>query len=77
MLKLINIKSPTFYSSKLIRKCTYWKTNIQKQPHSGVLYKVFVRFSQNSLENNCAEVLSCRPETFKFIKKDFDSGVFL
>ena len=26
----------------------------------GVLYKMFLKFSQNSLEKNCTKVLSCR-----------------
>ena len=70
MLKYIRYKTVNNNSSKLIRKRTSWKTNIQKQPPSCVLYnKVFLTFSQNSLENNCFGALSCRPETFSFIKK--------
>ena len=33
------IKASTFYSSKLLIKRTYWKTNIQKQQPSGALYE--------------------------------------
>ena len=35
---IFDTKASTFYSSKLIRKRTYWKTNIQKCSHPVVLY---------------------------------------
>ena len=34
-------------------------------------------FSQNSLENNCVWVLSCRAKTCNFMKKEATTQVFL
>ena len=41
------------------------------------IQKVFLKFSQNSLENNYAGVSNCRPETCNFIKKETRTQVFL
>ena len=58
----VTLKATTFYSSKLIRKCAYLNTNITNS-HWCFIKKLFLKFSQYSLENNCVRVLSCRPET--------------
>ena len=57
---------PTIYYFQHVRKCTYWKTNIQKKPSSGVLYKRFLKmFSKFTGKQLCWKVLSCTPETCK------------
>ena len=52
MLKYICYKSVEILPIQLIRKCTYWKATF--------IQKLFLKFSQNSLEKNCVKVLSCR-----------------
>ena len=77
LLSCLIIKASTFYSSKLIKKRIYWKKNFPKQlPRWCFIQKVFVKFSQNSLENNCAEVLNCRHETCNITKKETPTQVF-
>ena len=77
LLSCLIIKASTFYSSKLMNKHTYWKKNFPKQPPRWCfIQKVFLQFSQNSLESNCLEVLNCKHETCNITKKEIQLRCF-
>ena len=60
----------------IVRKPIHWKTNIQKQPPSGVYKKVVLKIFSRFTENNCVGALSCRPETCSFVKKETPTQMF-
>ena len=69
MLKYIPYKTVEFYTSKLLGSVED-KHSVAAPPQWCFIRKLLLKSFQNSVENICIGVLSCRPETCNFIKKE-------